>query len=107
MWKKRKPPKPLSWEEAASHGADDGIIADDNVKVTDMQVWSLSKCAKVFASSINTLKNQLGDKSFLVWDKDDKPALDFVTACANVRAHIFSIPQKSRFDIKCKRKKDF
>ena len=38
----------------------------------------------------------------LVWDKDDKNAMDFVASCANIRAHIFGIPQKTRFDIKCK-----
>lgn len=38
----------------------------------------------------------------LVWDKDDKSAMDFVAACANIRAHIFGIAQKTRFDIKCK-----
>jgi hypothetical protein len=26
--------------------------------------------------------------------------MDFVTACANLRAKVFSIPQKSRFDVK-------
>ncbi len=35
-----------------------------------------------------------------MWDKDDEPAMDFVAACANIRAHIFSIPNKSRFDVK-------
>lgn len=67
-----------------------------------MQVWSLSKCSKVFASSVSILKEELSNKNFLVWDKDDKPAMDFVTACTNIRAHIFSIDQKSRFEIKCK-----
>ncbi len=28
-------------------------------------------------------------------------AMDFVTAAANVRAHIFHIPLKPRFEIKC------
>lgn len=41
-------------------------------------------------------------KEFLVWDKDDEPAMDFVTAAANIRSHIFNITQKSRFDTKCK-----
>lgn len=36
-----------------------------------------------------------------MWDKDDKDCMDFVTACANIRAHIFGISQKTRFDIKC------
>jgi len=44
----------------------------------------------------------LKEGDHLVWDKDDKDAMDFVAACANVRAHIFGIPQKTRFDIKCK-----
>ena len=34
--------------------------------------------------------------------QDDAPALDFVTAAANLRMHIFSMNMKSRFDIKCK-----
>jgi hypothetical protein len=34
--------------------------------------------------------------------QDDEAAMDFVTATANIRAHIFGIPVKSRFDIKCK-----
>ncbi|XP_018571091.1 SUMO-activating enzyme subunit 2 [Anoplophora glabripennis] len=99
LWKTRKPPVPLSWDQAASHGGD-SKKEEDEVRAVDMQVWSLSKCAKVFASTISQLKTELADRNFLVWDKDDKPAMDFVTACANIRAHIFSIQQKSRFAIK-------
>ena len=32
-----------------------------------------------------------------VRDKDDRDAMDFVCACANIRAHIFGIPQKTRY----------
>lgn len=32
--------------------------------------------------------------------QDDQASMDFVTSAANVRAHIFSIPLKSRFDVK-------
>lgn len=70
-----------------------------------MQVWDMSKCAWVFAESVQALKNELAKKStgdYLVWDKDDKHAMEFVAACANIRAHIFSIETKSLFDIKCK-----
>jgi ubiquitin-like 1-activating enzyme E1 B len=38
----------------------------------------------------------------LRWDKDDDEALDFVTAASNLRATIFGIPQKTRFDVKGK-----
>lgn len=34
------------------------------------------------------------------WDKDDDDALDFATSAANLRASIFSIPLKTRFDVK-------
>merc|ERR1712243_475092 len=54
--------------------------------------------------AIQTLKDELakleGDKNYLIWDKDDLPALNFVTACANIRMHIFNIKQKSRFEVK-------
>ena len=33
--------------------------------------------------------------------KDDKVSMDFVAAAANLRAHVFNISRKSRFDIKC------
>ncbi|KAJ8919651.1 hypothetical protein NQ315_006178 [Exocentrus adspersus] len=100
LWKTRKPPVPLSWQQAASHSGDGEMEDESDIRTTDMKVWPLSKCAKVFASTISQLKTDLADRNFLVWDKDDKPAMDFVTACANIRAQIFSIQQKSRFEIK-------
>lgn len=36
----------------------------------------------------------------LEWDKDDEDALDFATAAANLRASVFGIPLKTRFDVK-------
>ncbi|GJQ76990.1 Nhe1 [Trypoxylus dichotomus] len=78
LWKKRKPPKPLTWAEAASHEGDiQEVDAESNPKVEEMQVWNLSKCSK-----------------------DHKHGMDFVTACANIRAHVFAIDQKSRFEVK-------
>lgn len=70
----------------------------------DQKVWSLRECQNVFATSLNELQQEfrkLAEDDNLVWDKDDKAAMDFVAACANVRAMIFNIPQKSRFEIKC------
>ena len=34
--------------------------------------------------------------------QDDESALNFVTSAANLRSHIFHIPGKSKFDVKCK-----
>ncbi|XP_057651651.1 SUMO-activating enzyme subunit 2 [Diorhabda carinulata] len=101
LWKTRKPPVPLSWQQAASHGGDaQEEVEVDNVKVTDMKVWSLKKCTQIFAEVTSKLKEDLKDKKFLVWDKDIGTCMDFVTACANIRAHIFSIPTQTRFSIK-------
>jgi ubiquitin-like 1-activating enzyme E1 B len=36
----------------------------------------------------------------LSFDKDDVDTLDFVAATSNIRSAIFSIPTKSKFDIK-------
>lgn len=102
LWKKRTPPTPIEYVELNSDEISnmDGL----NTATRDQKVWSLLECQSVFASSLNELKNaflKLDENDHLVWDKDDKGAMDFVAACANVRATIFNIPQKSRFEIKC------
>jgi len=71
--------------------------------IRDQRVWGMAECAEHFKNAVNTLKHDLqkqGDGGMLVWDKDDEAAMDFVTAAANIRAHVFHIPTKSRFDIK-------
>lgn len=40
------------------------------------------------------------DGDYLTWDKDDDVALDFVTACANVRMRCFGMEAKSQFEVK-------
>ena len=37
---------------------------------------------------------------FYFYAQDDPASMDFVTSAANIRAHIFSIPIRSRFDVK-------
>lgn len=43
---------------------------------------------------------QQAPNSNMEWDKDDDDALDFATAAANLRASMFGIPLKTRFDVK-------
>jgi len=72
-------------------------------QIKDQIAWSLKQCAQVLESSIGKLKatyEASGYKDHLVWDKDDEAAMDFVAACANIRAFVYNIPQKTRFDIK-------
>ena len=51
---------------------------------------------------MTALRERQGAQEELVWDKDTPDDLDFVVATANLRAFVFNIPLKSKFDIKCK-----
>ena len=74
----------------------------------DQKVWSVAECANKMDEAVKELKELFAtetkkkgeEEGFLVWDKDDLPALNFVTACANIRMHIFNIACKSRFEVK-------
>lgn len=104
LWKTRTPPTPLLYDES-----DDGVAgvaqSTDELQLAgqsrEQKIWNLPECQRVFAKSLHLLKQKLADDHNLVWDKDDKAAMDFVAACANIRALIFHIQQKSRFEIKC------
>lgn len=102
LWKTRAPPKPMKFGELDVI-SDIGDVPSTVGVLRDQKVWTVGECQKAFADSINNLKDQaqkLKEGDHMVWDKDDQDAMDFVTACANVRSMIFSIPQKSRFDVK-------
>ena len=60
----------------------------------------MNECVTVFKESVFNLATAYMKDGYLSWDKDDTHAMDFVTATANIRANIFSIEQKSRFEIK-------
>lgn len=105
LWKKRRPPTPLNWKELPDGVA--GCSKEVNeFGLKDQQRWSISKCGTIFAEAVKALSNALkvsqekSSNNHLVWDKDDQSSMDFVAACANLRAHIFGIAQKTRFDIK-------
>ncbi|XP_013404818.1 SUMO-activating enzyme subunit 2 isoform X1 [Lingula anatina] len=99
LWKKRRPPEPLDFDSLPNTGG-----SSDNMNlIHDQRIWSVQECADIFKQSVDLLKSELqkqGDAGILVWDKDEPAAMDFVTAAANIRAYIFGIPIKSRFDIK-------
>uniref|UniRef100_A0A8W7P367 SUMO-activating enzyme subunit n=1 Tax=Anopheles coluzzii TaxID=1518534 RepID=A0A8W7P367_ANOCL len=102
LWKNRTPPKPAKWDAVQEGDGEDGSIVEDSV-TRDQKVLSMAQTAKVFGESIKALKEAVGklpEGDHLVWDKDDKDGMDFVAACANIRAQIFGIPRKSRFEIK-------
>uniref|UniRef100_A0AAG5D958 SUMO-activating enzyme subunit n=1 Tax=Anopheles atroparvus TaxID=41427 RepID=A0AAG5D958_ANOAO len=99
LWKSRTPPKPIKWESLVGEGEEE--VTDSVTR--DQKVLTHAQSAKVFGESIKALREsftKLPEGDHLVWDKDDKHAMDFVAACANIRAEIFGIPRKSRFDVK-------
>lgn len=106
LWKKRTPPTPMKYgvfdgDASLSSSTEDNLSGSNR----EQKVWTPRECQSVFATSLAELQKEfakLAVDDHLVWDKDDKAAMDFVAACANVRAKIFNISMKSRFEIKCK-----
>lgn len=99
LWEKRRRPTPLEWDKLP----DENIKEDGAGLIQDQRPWTLTQCRDTFEAAVANLHKSLKDLpdgGDLVWDKDDKDCMDFVTACANIRAHIFGISQKTRFDIK-------
>lgn len=105
LWRKRKPPVPLDWANLQSSEKDstEQKIASSVLGLKDQQILDVTGYSQLFSQSVDTLRVQIskkGDGAELVWDKDDPPAMDFVTSAANLRMYIFSMNMKSRFDIK-------
>uniref|UniRef100_A0A1A9W1J3 THIF-type NAD/FAD binding fold domain-containing protein n=1 Tax=Glossina brevipalpis TaxID=37001 RepID=A0A1A9W1J3_9MUSC len=101
LWKTRKPPRPIPWNSVLL--TRDKANGEPQFKRQYHKIWSLAECAAVFEDCLKNLRmnvEKLNEGDFLVWDKDDQPAIDFVAACANVRAYIFEIARKSRFEVK-------
>ncbi|KAL6107266.1 uba2 [Pungitius sinensis] len=101
LWKTRKAPTPLDWQQLENSARPQEVSAGSGLK--DQQVLGVWGLCQLFQRSVETLRSQLqekGEGAELVWDKDDPPALDFVTAAANLRMHIFSMNMKSPFDVK-------
>ena len=83
-------------------GSSSSSAADSSL--ADQRLWPPAECAAVLERAIGSLKDQLAARpqgDHLVWDKDDEDGMDFVAACANLRAHCFGIRLNTKFTIKC------
>lgn len=110
MWKTRKRPTPLNFDEVQKAATEAAVPA--GIAEKDQLEWDLAQNFTVFVDSINRLSKRLQEEKAktaegapqptLEFDKDDVDTLDFVAAAANLRSHIFQIPIKSKFDIKRK-----
>lgn len=104
LWNSRIPPVPLKWNDLIAVSSSDNANVQNGAASGQQAIWTIAQCVQVFGQSIDVIKEEflkLATGDNLVWDKDDKYAMDFVASCANIRANIFGIVQKSRFEIKC------
>lgn len=93
LWKDRSMPNSLEETELVVDLPTDEELESAN----DHQIWDLSQWIKLFKSSLFRLISRNGE---VVFDKDDVETLDFVASAANLRAKVFGIELKSKFDIK-------
>ncbi|KAI0853868.1 SUMO-activating enzyme subunit uba-2 [Daldinia vernicosa] len=109
MWKSREPPKPLEYKTLMSQAAE-ALTSKDQILKDGQRIWTLEENLVVFNDSLDRLSGRMlkllatrsedSPKPTITFDKDDQDTLDFVSASANIRSHIFGIEAKSRFDIK-------
>ena len=93
MWARRTRPTPLTLADARARG--DYCRAAGGLR--DQQMLGVSDNADAFMRHGAALAARSGTQAF---DKDDEDALAFVAAAANLRAHIYAIPTKTRFEAK-------
>jgi ubiquitin-like 1-activating enzyme E1 B len=126
MWKSRKPPTPLNLTEIPNTAQ--STTTDESSNLMDQRMWTLEETVQAFMDrfrsggffwrscrsihlfyyyfslrklSATLLREQQSDPNVsLHFDKDDSDSLDFVTATANLRARVFGIEEKSRFQVK-------
>jgi len=106
MWRTRKKPEPLDFDELTQAARD----VSTDVASQDQKAWTAAENFAVFISSLQRLSERLdGARAtaeagsaapIITFDKDDKDTLDFVAASANLRSIVFSISTRSEFDIK-------
>ncbi|KAN0061620.1 E1 ubiquitin-activating protein uba2 [Thecaphora frezii] len=115
MWKHRPvKPVPLDYDAArqpvqgqpegdgAADEAQRKAAAEKQTSLKDQRQLSLRENVDLFASSLASLAKRAAANSSepLAFDKDDDDALDFVTATSNLRSYVYSIEQKTRFQVK-------
>lgn len=110
MWQHRTAPIPLNYDEMMTsqnnqiqNGDKKNNCTSSGTGLKDQQTLSLKDSFDLFCSSLIVLGKRIqSDPTHepLRWDKDDDDALDFVTAAANLRANVFGIPHKTRFEVK-------
>lgn len=103
LWKSRKKPTPLDYKDFQNV---EMMKAPEQNLDWDQKPWSLMENVRVFRESLAEISADFNERRktdpgfSMSFDKDDEASLNFVTAAANLRAHIFGISVQSRFSVK-------
>merc|ERR1711939_542131 len=102
MWKHRTKPTPLDYDQLAAAASTSGAASNGAGGIKDQRILNTKDSFDLFVDSLARLAARADQDPLtpLEWDKDDDDALDFATSAANLRASVFSIPLKTRFDVK-------
>ncbi|CAH8601372.1 unnamed protein product [Schistosoma margrebowiei] len=105
----RREPSPLektTMKDALEKDSDELLDSACVSELRDQRKLSTSGWLRIFIKSVEKLQKQVedggGDK-YLVWDKDDPEAMDFVASASIIRSQLFHLPgadQLTRFIIK-------
>lgn len=98
MWAHRRKPIPLSLADATQEASETACDASVPT-LRDRRPLTLRENALLFLDCAEVLAKRAiyAPQSF---DKDDDEALGFVTAAANLRAHVYGIQEQTRFETK-------
>lgn len=99
--KNKKVPVPISWDCIQKEACKDrDFISGESIENSEQSIPSVKESAELFFKSIyriiTTRLDEVGTSS-LCFDKDDKDAMDFISAASNLRSHNFHIPLQSRW----------
>ena len=102
LWTERAPPSPIDITAICNDNIIEGSAPDmESVNLLEQRVWSRDECARVLRASlihmVRSRPTEIGSTSF---DKDDREALAFVVAAANLRASAYGVPLSSAFEVK-------
>lgn len=103
LWKSRQKPVPLDYEKDYASEIADLLANPENELLLslDTKDWSTVENLYVLIKATQALQKRIREGATLIsFDKDDEDTLNFVAATANLRSHVFHIPNKTKFDIK-------
>lgn len=115
MWRNRKRPTPLVYDEAkdstamptaaaaapSAAAAPAASSSKSQSSLRDQRQLPLNETVDLFTRSLSSLATRASSSpTALSFDKDDEDALDFVTSASNLRSIVYSIETKTRFDVK-------